>query len=54
MAKSIICKKKYIQMWQMQIVENLATVKEAVKKKKAYWLYHTFVCFTAEKPPQTL
>lgn len=43
-------------MWQMQIVENLATVKEAVKKKKkkAYWLYHTFVCFTAEKPPQTL
>lgn len=42
-------------MWQMQIVENLATVKEAgKKKKKAYWLYHTFVCFTAEKPPQTL
>lgn len=43
-------------MWQMQIVENLATVKEAeiIIQKKDYWLYHTFVCFTAEKPPQTL
>lgn len=37
----------------MQIVENLATVKEA-EKKRDHWLYHTFVCFTAEKPPQTL
>lgn len=31
-------------MWQMQIVENLATVKEAVKKKKKSLLIVPYLC----------